>query len=267
MAGDWIQKRNDLHEDPAVIAITDATSCVDEDHTVGKLCRLWSWVSEQSRNGHALSVTASFLNRFIGVTGFCEAMIDVGWMTSEDGQLSIPNFERYMGQTAKKRAQDAIRSRDYRAKEAAKKRHAKPSRSVRDAGAVEERRGEKSKRKDSTNVESCGIPAAKASETPPPSPVFLDFPITGKSRLKVWNLTEAKLAEYQTSFPGLDVEAEMRAARQWCVDNPPKRKTHNGMPAFLTGWLTRSQNSGRGSGQAKQQPATRLPDFKLPGEK
>jgi hypothetical protein len=42
--------------------------------------------------------------------------------------------------------------------------------------------------------------------------------------------------------------AHVRAARQWCVDNPRNRKTSGRMAAFLTGWLNRTQNSGRHQG-------------------
>lgn len=75
------------------------------------------------------------------------------------------------------------------------------------------------------------------------SPQVLGFPVNGKNK-KEWALTEAKVAEYTESFPGVDVLAECRIARQWCIDNPQKRKTTTGMPAFLTRWLSKKQNSG-----------------------
>lgn len=56
-----------------------------------------------------------------------------------------------------------------------------------------------------------------------------------------WALTPEKFAEYQVSFPGVDIEAELRAARQWILDNPTKRKTPAGMPRFLSGWLSRNR--------------------------
>lgn len=76
-----------------------------------------------------------------------------------------------------------------------------------------------------------------------------------------WTLYESKLAEYKPLYPGLEVRAEALRARQWCIDNPAKRKTARGMPKFLNGWLERSQNSGRGSlfGQSQPQQPTRIP--------
>jgi hypothetical protein len=75
------------------------------------------------------------------------------------------------------------------------------------------------------------------------SPTVMEFSCVGKGH-PTWKLTEAKVAEYQLSFPGVDVLAECRAARQWATDNPTKRKTAKGMPAFLNRWLTSAQNKG-----------------------
>jgi len=93
---------------------------------------------------------------------------------------------------------------------------------------------------------SCSEP-----DKPAPEPPVLEFPVVG-SNSKPWPLFPSKLAEYRESFPGVDVLAECRAARQWCIDNPSKRKTTNGMAKFLAGWLTRKQN--RGGGLSPPQP-------------
>lgn len=82
-----------------------------------------------------------------------------------------------------------------------------------------------------------------ADSEPPP---LLTFVCVG-SGPKEWHLTEEKLSEYELTFPGMDVLAECRKARQWCIDNPSKRKTHRGTPAFLTRWLSNAQDSGRGA--------------------
>lgn len=89
-----------------------------------------------------------------------------------------------------------------------------------------------------------------AEATKPPAAladVVLIFPVVGKT--KEWALTKAKIAEYETTYPDLDVPFLMREARQWALDNPKRRKTADGMPKFLGGWLARSQNSGKGRKQ------------------
>lgn len=92
------------------------------------------------------------------------------------------------------------------------------------------------------------IDSLDSSEPPSASsePPMLTFPTNGKQ--KSWNLVRAKFAEYGESFPGMDVLAECRAALQWCRDNPSRRKTANGMPAFLGRWLSKANDRGaRGS--------------------
>ncbi len=70
---------------------------------------------------------------------------------------------------------------------------------------------------------------------------LMTFPCKGTGK-KEWHLTADKLAEYIESFPGIDVLAECRKARQWCIDNAKNRKTPPGMPAFLGRWLGNNQN-------------------------
>lgn len=85
-------------------------------------------------------------------------------------------------------------------------------------------------------------PHAAHEPEEPKDPIVFVFPTVGDD--KVWHLRQSKVAEYRQTFPALDVEGEIRAARQWCVDNAAKRKTARGMTKFLFGWLERSQNKG-----------------------
>jgi hypothetical protein len=97
----------------------------------------------------------------------------------------------------------------------------------------------------SPNGEACSEPAEPASEPAVSDPVVMTFPTVGKGG-KEWHLRESKLAEYRESYPGVDALTECRKARQWCLDNPTKRKTASGMPRMLSCWLAKEQNSGRG---------------------
>jgi hypothetical protein len=80
---------------------------------------------------------------------------------------------------------------------------------------------------------------------PKPEDGVYEFPIIGRdSQYRSWWLVARKIDEYRQSFPGVDIDRIFKAARQWCIDNPTQRKTCRGMPAFLTKWITRQQNSG-----------------------
>lgn len=97
--------------------------------------------------------------------------------------------------------------------------------------------------------DSEGIESASPEREPEPAeaPVMV-FPVIGQGP-REWTLTSAKLAEYTETFPGVDVLAHCRIARQWCVDNPAKRKTAKGMAKFLGGWIERNQNRGSANGR------------------
>jgi hypothetical protein len=114
MAGDWIKMRSDLAEDPAVIRMA-ATLELDEFAVVGRLHAFWSWIDRQSRDGHAIGVTHSWLDRHVQRDGFAAAMVSVGWLQLGNGGLSIPNFDRHNGETAKTRALAANRKQKQRA--------------------------------------------------------------------------------------------------------------------------------------------------------
>lgn len=58
---------------------------------------------------------------------------------------------------------------------------------------------------------------------------------------KPWHLPLAKLDEYCKAYTKIDIEAELRKASQWLIDNPTKRKTADGMLRYVNGWLGRSK--------------------------
>jgi len=115
----WLPIRCDLHVDPAVIAIADATG-TDEFSVVGRLVRLWSWANEQLPDGNAPSVTVSWIDRYLLCPGFASAMVKAGWLTEEAGGVAFPKFEVWNSQGAKIRKVTAKRVGRHRAKGNAK---------------------------------------------------------------------------------------------------------------------------------------------------
>ena len=110
MAGEWIAIRLDLATDPAVITIASQfDEFLDEDHVVGKLVRLWAWANQQTLDGNAHGVTKTWIDRYIGVTGFADALASVGWLTISETGISFPNFDRWNAQSAKRRLMGANR--------------------------------------------------------------------------------------------------------------------------------------------------------------
>jgi hypothetical protein len=75
------------------------------------------------------------------------------------------------------------------------------------------------------------------------SPVVMKFPVEG-SVPPIWKLRQSRIDKMADLFPSLDVVHQCRLALQWLEDNPTKRKTANGMPRFLTGWMKREVDRG-----------------------
>jgi hypothetical protein len=117
MAGEWLKFECSLPEKPETMAITAAMGWDDTDLTVGKLMRLFRWFDQQTLDGNAVGVTPVLLDKVIGVTGFVQAVIAVRWLTVTDTGLTLRNFDRHNGATAKSRAQTATRVANHRAEQ------------------------------------------------------------------------------------------------------------------------------------------------------
>lgn len=95
-------------------------------------------------------------------------------------------------------------------------------------------------------IESLAEPQQQQEESPKASIQLESIPVMTFvcTSQQEWHLTLEKLSEYELAFPAVDVMQECRTARQWCIDNPSRRKTVRGMPGFLSRWLARKQNQG-----------------------
>lgn len=85
--------------------------------------------------------------------------------------------------------------------------------------------------------------------TEPEADSMLDEPLADHGFIlpngTLWRPTVAKVQEWQSTFPNMDIDAQLRLAAQWLKDNPARRKTERGMHRFLFSWLEKAQNSNR----------------------
>lgn len=145
MAGDWIKFEANTPEKPEVFAITATMGWSDPDLTVGKLLKVWRWFDQQTMDGNAVSVTLPLLDCIAGVIGFANAMLKVGWLEVSDVGVSLPNFERHNGKTAKQRCLGAKRAASHKSN--AKGNGKSNANSVTSALPREEKRREENKDK------------------------------------------------------------------------------------------------------------------------
>ena len=89
----------------------------------------------------------------------------------------------------------------------------------------------RSKAKTKEKEESSELPAADALMLLPTNKTGVSYPVS-----------QAKRDEYHESYPGIDVNQQLRKARQWLIDNRTRRKTLKGMPTFLNRWMSNAQD-------------------------
>lgn len=114
MAG-WIKVEVLTPDKPEVIGIAHALG-LEQDAVTGKLIRLWCWADQHTTDGNAVSVTRAFVDRYLSVTGFADAMVKVGWLIESDGGLRFPNFDRHNTESSKQRALTAKRVAKHKGK-------------------------------------------------------------------------------------------------------------------------------------------------------
>lgn len=158
MAGDWLQMGVDLPEKPEVWRIAGILQ-IDPDTVVGKLVKVWRWFDAHTEDGNAAGVTYALVDHLTSVTGFAEAMAHAGWLVQDGYTLTLPNFSRHNGKTAKNRALTAKRVAKCKGKSNAEGNGA----SVTTALPKEEKRREE-------NIEAkAAAPAAPLPDWLPPS--------------------------------------------------------------------------------------------------
>lgn len=144
MAGDWFPVTVNIDRRREVLAIAAATKR-DRFQVTGLLVAFWSWVTEESRDGRAPSVTASTLSIAVGADEeFWLEVERAGWLRFETDGLLVPNWDRWNSKSAKKRLQNTLRKRMEReCKPGGRAPVAEVSRSERDKSETTEDRGQR----------------------------------------------------------------------------------------------------------------------------
>lgn len=265
MALDWIPIRCTLFSDPRVIRISVETA-LPIDSVVGKLVRIWSYANLHSEDGLLRAFNVESFDVMLEKTGFAHAMSVVGWVEIKPDGIQVSQFDKYNSVSAKRRAKEALRQHKRRASPPEKPKPAKKKRTkcVRDAyemrtdcvrAAYQEQEQEQEIR---GNISPKTPFSPTTSEMSPGNPsdikkdaILLFFPCSGKP--DEFPLLVSKVVEWQSTYPAVEVESEIRRAWQWIQDNPSNRKTFRGYPRFLNAWLARCQDRG-GSSPSKIAP-------------
>lgn len=219
MAGDWLKVEANTPDKEEVLAITARMGWEDADLTLGKLFRLWRWFDQNTVDGNARHVTTALLDRIVGVTGFCEAVAFVGWLTVGEHGITLPNFDRHNGKTAKTRALTA--------KRVAKHKHLQEGNGQLTLGALP--REEKSREE---AIEPSGSIATRERATSRFDEFWSVYPVKkGKAAAeKTWRSRNLD-ALAETIL--VDVETRLREDRQWREGFIPHGSTYLNQRVWL----------------------------------
>ena len=76
------------------------------------------------------------------------------------------------------------------------------------------------------------VPAAE-------EPAFITLPSNKGEEVPI---SEKMVQVWTEAYPAVDVKAELRRMKSWCISNPKLRKTAQGMKRFCDNWLSKAQD-------------------------
>lgn len=161
MAGDFVMVEHATPRKPEVLRIAGALG-VHPIHAFGLCVMAWMWFDEQTEDGHAKNVTPEMLDAVVGHVGFAKALAAASWLEIYTEELVVPRFDRLMGESAKKRANDNKRQRKHRSKSATSVTD--ESQNARDQNVTKEEKRREKKRRDTIPE----APAGSEAENPLP---------------------------------------------------------------------------------------------------
>jgi uncharacterized phage protein (TIGR02220 family) len=149
MAGDWIKIRHALPRSGKVVRIMSACDA-DKLRTIGGLVSAILLFDEQTDDGFLDGYTLKTFDETIGMAGLGAALCNekVGWMEENEDGLTLLEWDKHNGTSAKRRLNDAERKRVSRAQESCPQNVQKKTDILRTASGPEKRREEIEKRED-----------------------------------------------------------------------------------------------------------------------
>lgn len=115
MAGDWIKLEKDTIGKPEISRLYKILG-VTREHAFGLCIRFWIWCDSHLTDGFLEGQGTIDIDDEVRHEGFAAALIEVGWLLHGEGILSVPNFERHLSKSAKRRGEAARSMSKMRAK-------------------------------------------------------------------------------------------------------------------------------------------------------
>ena len=104
----WIKIDVDTPQKPAIVRMAHDCGCSRGDAFLA-FFRLYSWLDEQTADG-SLFADPEEVDAVARLKGAAASLASSGWLSfSADGRLTVTNWQEHNGQSAKRRAMDAVR--------------------------------------------------------------------------------------------------------------------------------------------------------------
>lgn len=115
MAGEWIKVEVTTPDKPELMKLARVLK-IERDAVFGKLVRLWGWFDKNSVDGVVDGVVSTDIDDLVDLPGFTSAVAGIGWLELDEQaeRVTLPNFDRHNGETAKKRALKTRRQQNWR---------------------------------------------------------------------------------------------------------------------------------------------------------
>lgn len=78
-------------------------------------------------------------------------------------------------------------------------------------------------------------------DKPTPDPSGILMPLVDKTN---YDVPLSKIAQWEETFPAVDVKQELLKMVSWLDENPARRKTRRGIGRFIHSWLSKEQDRG-----------------------
>lgn len=178
MAGDWIKVEKALMDKPEVRRLARVLNLSRYDIS-GRLFAVWAWADTHSFSGSDMWITEDDIDDIADLSGFADALRQVGWLKGRAASLEFPNFDRHNGQTAKRRAMESDKKRRQRDSCVESKPNASGQMSPRNRDAMgDQRREEKNiginKVESHSTVVSSPVPSGSGSPSSSHLPKSVD---------------------------------------------------------------------------------------------
>ena len=110
----WIKIEVSTPDKPEIRAAARMCNC-SKQRAFLAFFELWSYFDHHTATGFIAGVTIDDLDDIAHLSGFGQAMEQVGWVSQSETGITISNWERHNGESAKKRALNQKRNQKYRA--------------------------------------------------------------------------------------------------------------------------------------------------------